>query len=180
MTLTRCFLPVLLAMALVGCATGSKQDASDEFEPIVVEVSGFGVYGQSQQGRSNPQQRLMALRASRLDAYRNLAERVYGSVIYGHSTVSDFALKSDSFRAYVDSYVRGARTLSVNEHPGGVVETVMELKLEPRFRQCASEVADDQVRDVCAIPMPSHHVSKSDVATTDVKGEKIDSLYYLD
>ncbi len=180
MTLRCRFLPVLLAMLLAGCATGGKQDTSDEFEPIVVQVSGFGVYGQSQQGRSNPKQRLMALRASKLDAYRNLVERVYGTVIYGRSTVDEFVLKDDSFRAYVDSYIRGARTLSVKEHPGGVVETVMELKLEPRFRKCASEVADDQVRDVCPIPMPSHYEPKNDVAIKKAEGQKVDSLYYLD
>ncbi|MFV8570140.1 LPP20 family lipoprotein [Marinobacter sp. SBS5] len=180
MTLRWRFLSVLLAMLFVGCATGGKQDASDEFESMVVEVSGFGVYGQAQQGRSNPQQRLMALRASKLDAYRNLAERVYGTVIYGHSTVNEFALKDDSFRAYVDSYIRGARTLSVKEHPGGVVETVMELKLETRFLKCASQVDDDQVRDVCATPMPSHYEPTNDVATKKAEGKKIDSLYYLD
>ncbi|WP_323751756.1 LPP20 family lipoprotein [Marinobacter sp.] len=180
MTLRWCFLPVLLTMMLVGCATGGKQDASSEFEPIVVKVSGFGVYEQAQKGRVNPQQRLMALRASKLDAYRNLAERVYGTVIYGHATVNDFQLKNDSFRAYVDSYIRGARTVSVDEHPGGVVETVMELKLEPRFRKCASEVADDQVRDVCAIPMPSHYEPVNEVETGDVASKKVGSLYYLD
>ena len=180
MTLRWRFLPVLLAILLVGCAAVGKQDTSDEFEPIVVQVSGFGVYGQAQQGRSNPKQRLMALRASKLDAYRNLAERVYGTVIYGHSTVSDFALKNDSFRVYVDSYVRGARILSVEEHPGGVVETLMELKLEPQFQQCVSEVADDQVRDLCPIPMPDHYEPVKGLAKTKAKGEKVDSLYYLD
>ena len=65
-----------------------------------------------------------------------------GTVIYGSSTVNDFVLQNDMFRTYVDSYIRGAKMVAVNEHSDGVVETVMELKLEPRFRACVSRAAD--------------------------------------
>src|SRR5690606_40312241 len=158
MTLRWILVPVL-AFALAACApVGSYRDGSrgtsTEFEPITVRVSGFGTYQDVREDRVNPRKRLMARRASQLDAYRNLAERVYGTVIYGSSTVNDFVLQNDSFRTYVDSYIRGARMVAVNEHSDGVVETVMELRLEPRFRECVAKVADDQVQDVCAIPMP--------------------------
>jgi hypothetical protein len=117
----------------------------------------------------------MARRASQLDAYRNLAERVYGTVIYGSSTVNDFVVNNDNFRTYVDSYIRGARMVAVNEHSDGVIETVMELKLEPRFRECVSRVVDDQVRDQCMIPMPRQNDRVGDVET-----RRTQSLYYLD
>ncbi|PSF07224.1 hypothetical protein C7H09_10535 [Marinobacter fuscus] len=183
MTLRWVLLCVLLPLNLVGCSSiwgGSQEtDRSDSanrrFEPITVRVSGFGTYENVGQDRVNPRKRLMARRVSRLDAYRNLAERVYGTVIFGSSTVNDFVLNNDSFRTYVDSYIRGARMVAVNEHSDGVVETVMELRLEPRFRNCVAQVADDQVRDVCAIPMPR----RSDRAG-DVEAGRTDSLYYLD
>jgi hypothetical protein len=117
----------------------------------------------------------MARRASQLDAYRNLVERVYGTVVYGSSTVNDFVLRNDTFRTYVDSYIRGAKLVAVNEHSDGVFETVMELKLEPRFRACVAKVADDQVQDLCPIPMPQENDSVG-----DVQSKGVDSLYYLD
>ncbi|MEC7816786.1 MAG: LPP20 family lipoprotein [Pseudomonadota bacterium] len=179
MTLRWILIPVLM-LALSGCQSmgrdGSRSASEQEtFEPITVRVSGFGTYENVQGDRLNTRKRLMARRASQLDAYRNLAERVYGTVVFGSSTVNDFVLRNDSFRTYVDSYIRGARMVAVNEHSDGVVETVMELKLEPRFRACVSRVADDKVQDLCPIPMPQY----SD-RTGDVESRQTDSLYYLD
>ena len=163
-----------LVLGLAGCASGQSGQEPDS---VTVRVSGYGTYANADAERADTRKRLMARRASQLDAYRNLAERVYGTVIFGSSTVNDFVLRSDSFRSYVDSYVRGARTLSVNEHSDGVVETVMELKLEPRFLACAAGMADDEVRDVCPIPMPTYNDRVGDV---EVRQSGSDSLYYLD
>lgn len=172
-----------LAFTLAACApVGGYRDSGRnkaqntvKFEPITVRVSGFGTYEDASKDRLNTRKRLMARRASQMDAYRNLAERVYGTVIYGSSTVNDFVLRNDMFRAYVDSYIRGAKMVAVNEHSDGVIETVMELKLEPRFRDCVSKVPDDKVRELCPIPMPGYNDSVG-----DVQSRNVDSLYYLD
>ncbi|GGY80800.1 LPP20 family lipoprotein [Marinobacter zhanjiangensis] len=176
---------LLLLVALSGCTKsslyhyeerGELQTRQQEFEPIVVRVSGFGTYENVATDRPNTRKRLMARRASQLDAYRNLAERVYGTVVYGSSTVSDFVSRNDMFRTYVDSYIRGAKLVTVNEHSDGVVETVMELKLEPRFRECVSRVSDRDVGSLCPMPMPRGNDAAGDV----VSREGTDSLYYLD
>ncbi len=172
-----------LAFTLAACApVGGYRDSDRNrtqsearFEPITVRVSGFGTYEDVSADRLNTRKRLMARRASQMDAYRNLAERVYGTVIYGSATVNDFVLRNDNFRTYVDSYIRGAKMVAVNEHSDGVVETVMELKLEPRFRACVSKVADDQVQDLCPIPMPGYNDGVG-----DVQSRNVDALYYLD
>lgn len=177
----RRFLIAALILILAGCApVGGHQQSQearlvDDLEPITVRVSGFGTYENVSADRLNTRKRLLARRASQLDAYRNLAERVYGTVIYGSSTVNDFVLKSDAFRTYVDSYIRGAKTVAVNEHSDGVIETVMELRLEPRFRACVARVDDDQVRDLCPIPMPMRND-----AVGDVESRNVGTLYYLE
>ena len=179
----RWILMPLLATTVAACApigshqgdNGSQSRQDTMLEPITVRVSGLGTYEDVAADRSDTRKRLMARRASQLDAYRNLVERVYGTVVYGSSTVNDFVLRNDMFRTYVDSYIRGAKLVAVNEHSDGVFETVMELKLEPRFRACVAEVADDQVQDLCPIPMPQENDSVG-----DVQSKGVDSLYYLD
>ncbi|MGP4843755.1 LPP20 family lipoprotein [Marinobacter sp. 1Y8] len=165
-------------LSLSGCASsGQDQQSARENrpEPIIVRVSGFGTYENTGADRLDTRKRLLARRASKLDAYRNLAERVYGTVIYGSSTVNDFVLRNDMFRTYVDSYIRGAKLVAVNEHSDGVVESVMELKLEPRFRECVARHDDADVRSVCAIPMPRTNDSQG-----DIQSKNVDSLYYLE
>lgn len=167
---------LLLVMALSGCAGNSQsQSGSQDFDPIVVRVSGYGTYHNVATDRPDTRKRLMARRASQLDAYRNLAERVYGTVIYGNSTVSDFVAHSDMYRTYVDSYLRGAKLVDIKEHDDGVIETVMELKLERRFRECVSQVSDRQVAGYCPDPLPT-----GDGASGEVVSNGSDSLYYLD
>lgn len=81
------------------------------------------------------QKRLMAMRASKLDAYRALVEQVYGVRITSNSTVAGLAAQHDSFRAYVDAYVRGAKVLTVTPMSEGNYETVLELELNEQFYQ---------------------------------------------
>lgn len=167
-----------LLLALTGCAPVGHygfEPSKKNFDTVTVRVSGFGTSENAVQDRLQPRKRLMARRTSQLDAYRNLSERVYGTVIFGNSTVNDFVLRDDTFRSYVDTYIRGARTIAVNEHSDGVVETVMELKLEPRFRECVSKVADDQVGSHCPAPFPH-----GNDRVGDVRNVNTGSLYYLD
>lgn len=175
-----------LLPGLVGCVfyvpdqhveheTSSAEAKHARLETITVRESGFGTFADLAL-RHDTRERLKARRASRLDAYRNLSERVYGSVIYGGSTVNEFVLENDRFRAYVDSYIRGAKVVAVNEHSDGVIETIMELTLEPRFRACLAEVAPRNSA-LCSLPMPGLGGAPGDV---DTRGRaEVDSLYFL-
>ncbi len=172
----------IAALLMFGLATAcaplwqqGRNADDDRFEPVTLRVSGFGTYEDVGKDRANTRKRLMARRASQLDAYRNLAERVYGTVTHGGATVSDFVLQNDDFRAYVDSYIRGAKTLDVSEHSDGVVETVVELKLEPQFRKCVATVPDSQVSGHCSLPYSGESDTTSKTASAET-----DSLYYLD
>ncbi|MBW7904666.1 MAG: LPP20 family lipoprotein [Phycisphaerae bacterium] len=55
------------------------------------------------------QQKLLSKRAAEADAYRKLAEAVYGLQIDSTTLVKDFVTESDQIRTSVDAFVRGVR-----------------------------------------------------------------------
>ena len=79
------------------------------------------------------QRRLMAMRASKIDAYRALAETINGLHIWGSTTIGDMVVQKDRYRVFMDAYVRGARILSVTAHDDGNYETVVELMVDENF-----------------------------------------------
>jgi len=79
------------------------------------------------------QRRLMTMRASKVDAYRALAEVVGGLHIWGGTTISDMVVEKDRYRTFIDTYVRGARVISVDEGEDETYTTVVELNINDRF-----------------------------------------------
>ncbi|ETX10136.1 hypothetical protein MUS1_03560 [Marinomonas ushuaiensis DSM 15871] len=104
-------------------------------EPIVVTATGYAALTTNKR-LTKSQARIMTLRSSMLDAYRNLSERVYGLKIDGSSSLSNMVLQNDELRTYVDAYLVGAKVVSQREHEDGTFETVVEMALQENFRQC--------------------------------------------
>lgn len=73
------------------------------------------------------QQRLLAIRASKLDAYRGLTEQVYGQYLDATTTVADMAVMSDTFRVQVEGVIYGARVVSIAPVGEDTYETTMSL-----------------------------------------------------
>lgn len=129
-------------IGLVGCASsGPKSNSSaNDMPPVVlptkVTAVGYGAMPVGD-GLTSAQRHLLAMRAAKLDAYRALAETVAGIKITGSSTVSAMALTSDSYKAYIEAYMRGARIVSITPLPDGAFETVLELTLGGDFYRAA-------------------------------------------
>ncbi|MCF6298364.1 MAG: LPP20 family lipoprotein [Thiomicrorhabdus sp.] len=105
-----------------------------ESKPELMKISGIGYGAESTFGAYTPgQRRLMAIRASKLDAYRALAEQLYGIKIDSNTSISTLTAKSDSFRARVNAVVRGARMVSVTPMADRNYETVLEVYVDKRF-----------------------------------------------
>lgn len=121
--------------------------------PVRIVASGHGSMGNYGQHNSG-QQKLMAMRAAKLDAYRNLAEQVYGFQITGSTTVNSFASQSDSVRAYIDTFIRGARITSIAPTQDGIYEAHVELELPADFGECLvnGSCVPPQRTDQCAEP----------------------------
>ena len=106
--------------------------------PVTLTAIGYGATIPNS-NYTEGQKRLMAMRASKLDAYRALAEQVYGVRITSNSTIAGLAAQHDSFRAYVDAYIRGAKIVTVTPMADGNYETVLELELNEQFYQTVSQ-----------------------------------------
>lgn len=89
-------------------------------------ATGYAVI--SVQNHKTPaQQRLMAIRASKLDAYRSLTEQVYGQHLDATTTVADLTVVSDTFRARVEGVIYGAVLVSINPINDDTYETTLSL-----------------------------------------------------
>jgi len=113
---------------------------------VTLTATGYGAINtaacQGECERISPAQRkLLAMRAARLDAYRAMAEQVYGVRIEGGSTVGSLALKDDSFKVYIDAFIRGARVTSTAQREDGSYETIVEMDFDTNAPQFQAEAA---------------------------------------
>lgn len=138
-------------------------------EPIIINATGYSapVINKS---FSKAQARLMSLRGSKLDAYRNLSERVYGISLDGSSSLSNMIAQHDDLRAYVNAYLVGAKVISQRELEDGTFETVVELALQENFRQCAS--SPEAIRS-----NPNCQVTQRASSTTSVPKKQPSTFY---
>lgn len=124
-------------VALTGCksinlsVSKTESDAKFISPPLVekretITATGYAVV--TVQNHKNPaQQRLMAIRASKLDAYRNLTEQVYGQQLDASSTVADMVVTNDTFRTKVEGIIYGARLVSITPVGEDTYETTLSL-----------------------------------------------------
>lgn len=98
--------------------------------PGSTQIVGHG-YAQiaGQPGKTANERRLMAMRAARLDAMRDLAEQINGIHISATTTVRDAVVQNDQLTAIVDGTLRGARTLAIS--PTGTDGFQVDLAIDP-------------------------------------------------
>ncbi len=89
-------------------------------------ATGYAVVS-TQPGQSLEQKRLMAIRAARMSAMRELAEQIHGLKVDSNTTVIDLMVQNDTFRGIVSGVIRGARTVRINPTGSDTYETVLEI-----------------------------------------------------
>jgi len=137
---------VTLAFGLSGCKTAmlaqsepatssqmAAQKAADAglIAPLVekretLTATGYAVIS-VQNHRVPAQQRLLAIRASKLDAYRSLTEQVYGQQLDASTTVADMTVQNDTFRTRVEGVIYGAVLVSITPAGEDTYETTLSL-----------------------------------------------------
>lgn len=94
----------------------------------VVELQGLGFAQVARQpGKSLNQKRILAIRAARLEAMRDLTEQVHGLHVSGRTTVRDAVVHDDVLRGVVDGEIRGARTVRITPKGSDSFEVVLAL-----------------------------------------------------
>jgi hypothetical protein len=97
-------------------------------QPKVTQFTGLGMSQVSTQtGKSLNQKRLMAIRAARMEALRDLTEQIHGIRLTSETTLRDKVLRSDHVRGIVEGEIRGARTLRITPTDGDSFEVVLAL-----------------------------------------------------
>lgn len=129
------------------------QQEVDPVAPMVLRVVGYGAVDYNSKNHSDSQRRLLAVRASKMDAYRALAERVYGMSVQGSTTVRDMVVQDDRFRSYVETYMHGARVLSADVLSDGTVETTLEMAIDNGFRTCLQTSENKRFNVDCRAPL---------------------------
>ena len=130
------FFSPLTVACLLAVLSSSCTSVSDNYaEAIINEVvdrnesivaTGYAVI--SIQKSSNPaQQRILSIRASKLDAYRTLLEQVYGQYLDANTTIAELIVKNDTFKARVQGVIYDARLVSISPVGNDTYETTLSL-----------------------------------------------------
>jgi hypothetical protein len=111
---------VVSTIFLLGCS--SVYDKHVQWQSVKPEnlpiLNAIGYAPISLQKSSNETQRmLMALKASKIAAYAELAEQVYGQQVTSQVTMSDLLINNDQLTASIEGVIRGAKV--VRSYPAG-------------------------------------------------------------
>ncbi|MDF0532948.1 LPP20 family lipoprotein [Shewanella yunxiaonensis] len=125
----RLWFSLVILILISGC---TSRDRYVQWEtvppPTFPKLTAVGYAPLASQPSKNPSERvLMAMQASKIDAYRELAEQVYGQQLTSQSKVGDWMLKSDEVKVSVSGVIRGAKV--VRSYPAGD-HYVTELELD--------------------------------------------------
>jgi len=101
---------------------------SPETVPLTTDLTAFGFASITAQSATDPaQRRLQAARAAKLDAYRNLAEQLYGVRFASDSVVIDARVREDHIRSHVEGVIAGAEIVALEPLGNDTYQATVKL-----------------------------------------------------
>jgi hypothetical protein len=125
------YLPIVLVASLLSACTIPNEQLppkADQNYQYTFTSIGYAPI-EAQPGESFDLKVLNAIKVSKLEAYKEMAEQIYGILITSNSGVQDTILMNDKIEAKVKGLVRGARVLK-SYHEGNVYITELELDMQ--------------------------------------------------
>jgi len=129
-TLCKIFFVVLSTLVISACS--SVYDKHVQWQAVEPEVfpiiHGIGYAPISLQKSEHKTQRmLMAIKASKIAAYSELAEQIYGQQVSSKTTMADMLIENQQLASSVQGLIRGAKV--IKSYPVGDTYTT-ELQLD--------------------------------------------------
>lgn len=126
------YLPALIVLFLLSaCSNLKKPSTSDSDTSYTFNAIGYAPID-IQSGASFEVKILNAIKASKIEAYKEMAEQVYGMLLTADNSLEGAYLRQDKITAQVTGLVRGARVLK-SYHEGGLYITELELNMDTLF-----------------------------------------------
>ena len=101
-----------------------------------------------QQGNDDTTRMLMAIKASKLEAYRELAEQVYGQRVDGDQSLQSLIVTNTQLQSSVEGVIRGARVVKSYAVGENTYATELELNLEDVYDIYLSTARPKRIKDV--------------------------------
>jgi hypothetical protein len=119
-------------------------EASMNWTTKALRVKGNG-YGP--ENIKNPGRRkILAKRAAKVDAYRNLVEAIKGVQVTSDTSVEDMMLESDTIKTRTGGMLKGARVVDVTYTNDGGCEITMEVNIDKDGKFLLTALNTDNVR----------------------------------
>ena len=146
----RCAFLLVAASSIVSCS--SVYDKHVEWEPVapssypVLHAVGYAPIS-LQKSDHDTQKMLMAVKASKLAAYAELAEQVYGQHINGTTTMADLAINNDNLKSSVQGVIRGAKV--IKSYPvGDTYATELSVDFKDVYDLYLASMKRKKIKDV--------------------------------
>jgi len=112
----------------------------------VLNATGFAPIS-LQKSSHETQRMLMAIKASKIAAYAELAEQVYGQQVTGEVTMADLLIEDQQLTASVQGIIRGAKV--VKSYPvGDVYTTELQLNFEDVYNIYQANQNRKEIKEV--------------------------------
>lgn len=144
------FILVAACISLAGCSSiFDKHVEYNYIEPDsypVLKAVGYAPIS-AQQGENDSQRALMAIKASKLEAYRELAEQVYGQKITAGTTVAGSIAQNDQLQSQVQGIIKGAQVVKTYA-VGDTYTTELQLNMKRVHDLYIGEIKPREVKKV--------------------------------
>ena len=122
----RLYLFPLVLFLLVSCVTNEISVPTQAFMSERLVGVGYAVIN-AQPGSTPEEKRLMAIKASKLEAYKSLAEQIYGQYLESRGTLNNLSLGEEQLVSRVEGLIVGARVVSIKPISTDSYETTLEI-----------------------------------------------------
>ena len=119
---------------LTACSSSVVEDTwLSQPKNIVVSAVGLGAAPESD-AYSADQKTLMAIQASKVDAYASLVEKIYGLKINSATSVRSLVIEKSMVKTAVEGLIQAADVKEIRPIGESSYETTLQVEITPEFR----------------------------------------------